>query len=136
VPVTCKFCIRNTGAVSNGFALLASNDYSGELFYCDILPKHPNSTTPYDKSTAYVDGDDIRVHGPVQEGDKLWVAGSSLSFTEGDTVYLGTAQALTAVGDGTGADKYAWKFMVLETVSSASYVQLRALGVGEVPTTS
>lgn len=137
LPKIGYLAIRDTSAFTNGFQLLATEAYGsdqdggqGDLYIVEIMPKHPQSTTAYDKSTALVDGDFILVH-KLEVGDEFWVAGDNITFTEGDILMTHDDGTVIECGDGTSTPP-GHAFIAMEAGDGVNWAHVIYRGVTSI----
>lgn len=77
--------VRNTATYTNGFDVAGAADASGKLYLCDIQARHTRSTTPYDKTSTYLAGDNI-LSAELEIGRDYHFKSGTLSCAIGDAL--------------------------------------------------
>jgi hypothetical protein len=142
LPVIGHLAIRDVTLYSNGYTLCNTAKYGatmetlvGDLYVLEIMPKHPHSTVPYDRTTALVVGDPILVH-KLEAGNELWLPCVSETIVEGEHLVTKAGGTITTIGVG-GAIAPAHYFKALAPVVSAAgaYAHVLYMGVAGVDVT-
>jgi hypothetical protein len=143
LPQIGKLAIVDASAFANGFQLLNAAKYGatmetlmGEIYVIEIMPKHPQSNTPYDRTTAVADGDYLWVH-QLLPGDVLWLPIVSETIVTGQHLITDTGGTLTTIGVG-GVPSYGHYWVALQDVASAAtaYGKVMYMGVAGIDTTA
>jgi hypothetical protein len=141
LPQIGHLAIRDA-AYTNGFTLCVTAKYgatmeqiTGDLYVLEVMPKHPNSNTPYDLTTAFVAGDFIKVHKLMPQ-DVCWLACVSATYLEGQhLITAGATGDVTTMGVG-GVPAYAHYWKVLTGGTTITWVKALYMGVAGVDTTA
>jgi len=117
--------IPSVGTYANGMGVCGSEhgkaDGDMKPWACEVLSKHPQSTTPFDLTTAYAVGDQGIMKECVEDEIYELMSGSA-SYEKGDRVKCaanGLVEAITLAG-ATVKDCY--QFEVIEATTSKTSV--------------
>lgn len=121
--------IPSAGTYGNGLDVMgaafgsADNKTENVVRQIEIPSIHPQSNTPYDKTTAFAAGDPL-TFVEHEEGKEYWLPASSLSASAGDTL-ITAANGLVALADTNDitVDSMVHTWRTVATVSSASWVR-------------
>ena len=133
-------CKPSTGTYENGYDVCDAqygdlNAGEGNVYQEEIKARHAQSTTPYDKTTAHVAGDQIKVIR--HEVNKVyWLKGSASSLTMSvDAKIITAANGLVAVQtEHTSTPKPHHFWTCVKAVSGATWVQGRYMGISSMNT--
>ena len=119
---------------NNGYTYMSanfgdSNTVEGEAIQCEIPEIHPQSTTPYDKATAFATADHINVIQHVV-GNEYWLKGSTITTVHDQTklICAGAGLVKAALGHtATPLPMHMW--LAKLSVTSATWVRANYLGI-------
>jgi hypothetical protein len=124
----------STGTYGNGAIAMTVNFgdsqiAEAEVMQVEIMAIHPQSSTPYDLTTAFAAGDHVNmvVH---QVGKVYWLKGSSISATKDQSKLIPAGAGLVKVQvahTATPLPMHMWKCR--KTVTSATWVKGTYLGI-------
>lgn len=131
----CLLVVPSTGTYGNGVALagaqVGNTNAIGIIEQLQIPAKHPQSTTPYDKTTDFVAGDPARAIEHII-GRSYWLEGSSLSITKGAKMIGAASGLIASAGAGTTTPVSMLVWVCNKTVATATYVQGKFIGLASV----
>ncbi|MHA1277097.1 MAG: hypothetical protein ACTSQ8_07920 [Candidatus Helarchaeota archaeon] len=123
----------STGTYGNGVDRMTANygdSNTGESLVRQIeIPEiHPESNTPYDKSTAYKAGDHCEVKYHVV-GKTYWLPASSITASKGDKIVPAGSGLVKKALAHTTSSKPVHMWSCVKAVTSGSWVQAEYLGM-------
>jgi len=119
------------GTYGNGVAYAdadhGSANLEGMIEQIEIPAKHPQSTTPYDKTTEFSIGDPARAIEHII-GRSYWLKGSTMTIAKHAKIRC-AADGLVDYIAGTTTPVVMFTWVCLKAVSSTTWVQGRFIGL-------
>lgn len=117
----------STGTYGNGVGLCGAqhgtdNDTEGGIEQLEVPSIHPNSTKPYDKTTAWTTGQSaISIKHEI--GKEYWLLGSSITVVYGDKLITAASGLIAKAGNFTTTPKSMHTYECTKAVTSGTWTR-------------